>query len=462
MGMSYISTRGQAQAVDFERALLGGLAPDGGLYVPQIWPAPVNSEIAHSFRGQSYNDLAEYIIAPFTHYAAPDLRPLIDGAYASFRHNAVAPLRQMGPGLWLMELFHGPTLAFKDVALQLLARMFDHALSRVGHRLTIIGATSGDTGSAALAACAGLAHVEVFMLFPKGRISDVQRRQMTTLDASNLHAIAIDGSFDDCQALVKRCFADPRARARFSLSAVNSINWARILIQAVYYAWGAVQLGGVGHFIVPSGNFGNIYAGHVARRLGWHQARLIAATNSNDILHRLFDQGEYHKSAVQATLSPSMDIQIASNFERLLFEALDCDGARTADFMARLDREGGFSVDRDLISLKGRFAAACIDDAETLDEMRQTHADTGILVDPHTAIGLRVARRMKLTQSGLPTVVLGTAHPAKFPDAAHRAIGQFPALPPGFDDLMQKTERSDDLSNSLTALIDYMEQNTGF
>lgn len=460
----YVSTRGPSNAQDFNGALLTGLAPDGGLYVPEEWPAQINPDIAQSFRGQSYGDLAETILCSFIGDAMPRavVRALIDEAYASFRHHAVAPLRQLDAGLWLMELFHGPTLAFKDVALELLGRLFDHALGQTGGRLTIIGATSGDTGSAAMAAMAGLVNVEVFMLYPKGRVSEVQRRQMTTLQADNVRAIAIDGHFDDCQTLVKACFTDGRARSRFSLSAVNSINWARILAQSVYYAWGAVQLSSVARFVVPSGNFGNIYAGYVARRLGWHQGTLIAATNENDVLARAFNEGVYAKGAVRPTISPSMDIQLASNFERLLFEVNGRDGARTAAQMRELDAAGRLNFDPEQLSMKGAFAAARADAAQAMAAMRWAYDRAGLVIDPHTATGLACAQQMQLTQSGLPVILLGTAHPAKFPDAVERAIGVRPALPPAFADLYDRPERLHHCPNDLGALINFMERETRF
>ncbi len=450
----YVSTRGDAGEASFEDVLLNGLAPDGGLYVPTRWPHWSDTELA-GLAGQPYADVAAALLAPFT-------APLIDrdtlarltrDAYASFDHRAVTPLVQLDERLFLLELFHGPTLAFKDVALQLLGRLFDHVLTARGLHRTVIGATSGDTGSAAIEACRDRESIDIFILHPHGRPSEVQRRQMTTVLSPNVHNLAIDGTFDDCQDLVKALFADPSLRAELGLSAVNSINWARIMAQAVYYVTAALALG-AGHgrkvaFAVPTGNFGNVYAATVAHHLGLPLQKLIIGTNANDILHRFFETGIMQTAPVTATLSPSMDIQISSNFERLLFDLLDRDSAKVAETMRVFRSSGRFAVSAEQ---QGRatalFASARCDDAETLATTGQIRAETGMTLDPHTATGVHAARQ---TQASLPPdtamVALACAHAAKFPDAVERATGQRPALPERLADLFEREERQVVLPN---------------
>jgi len=452
--MRYISTRGQAPELAFEDVLLTGLARDGGLYVPDAWP-PLAPERIRTIAGLSFADAAAELIAPFASDIDPEaLLRMSHEAYARFDHQAVAPLRELGDGHWLLELFHGPTLAFKDVAMQLLGQLFDHVLRQRGSRVTIVGATSGDTGSAAIEACRDRAAIDVFILYPHNRVSEVQRRQMTTVDAGNVHAIAIEGTFDDCQALVKAMFNDHAFRDRHHLSAVNSINWARVVAQIVYYVTAAAALGAPERrvsFAVPTGNFGCAYAGYAAARMGLPMERLIVATNRNDILHRFFDGGgSYRTGDVHATQSPSMDIQVASNFERLLFDLAGRDGATVAGWMAELAGEGGFRVGNEALAEARRwFASHRVDEDSTTETIRAVYEDSGVLVDPHTAVAVRAARELA---PPAPVVVLGTAHPAKFPDAVERATGVRPALPAHMADLYQRDERFAVLPNELAAV----------
>jgi threonine synthase len=452
----YISTRDsrpRPEALAFDEVLLAGLAPDGGLYVPAAWPR-LEAAALRALRGRSYAEIALAVVAPFVGDAIdrPALERLIERAYAGFGHAAVAPLKQLGPELWLLELFHGPTLAFKDYALQLVGPLFDHVLGKRGAHVTVIGATSGDTGSAAIEACRDRASLDIFMLYPKDRISEVQRRQMTTVASPNAHAIAIEGNFDDCQDLVKAMFADQPFRAAFNLSAVNSINWARIMAQIVYYVAAAVALGApdraVG-FSVPTGNFGNVYAAHAARRMGLPIAELVIGTNRNDILARFINDGAMTIRAVEPSLSPSMDIQISSNFERLLFELKDRDGAAVADALAVFRRTGTLPADAaELQAVRGLFAAYRIDDAATRAQIALTWRRTGELLDPHSAIGVAAAERGR-RQRATPMVALACAHPAKFPDAVEQATGQRPSLPLHLADLMTRPERLTTLANDL-------------
>lgn len=462
--MIYQSTRGEAPDLSFQDVLLTGLARDGGLYVPKSLPSLTRTEPD----GADYAALAAEVLAEFTG-STPDRARLLEmttGAYGGFAHSAVAPIKQIGPNDWLMELFHGPTLAFKDFALQVLGRLFDHALKARGERVTILGATSGDTGSAAIEGCRGRDAVDIFILFPKGRVSEVQRRQMTTVDEPNVHTIAVDGDFDDCQALVKAAFGDLEFRDRLRLSAVNSINWARVAAQVVYYVHGAMALGGSAvrpvSFSVPSGNFGNVFAGHIARAMGAPIGKLIVGANVNDILHRFVETGSYRKQGVTATMSPSMDIQVASNFERLLFELTGRDGSRVRGLMASLQQSGGFDLPTEaLASIQQGFASARVDEEETLNEIRRIHAETGEVIDPHTAVGTasaRIARANGAVAPETPVISLSTAHPAKFPDAVERAIGLRPALPERMGDLMQRPERSSELPNDLRALQAFISE----
>jgi threonine synthase len=458
----YISTRGRAPELGFDDALLAGLATDGGLYVPAQWPTRAPQEWA-KLSGLSYADLAAKVITPFVKgsVAEGQVRELAHHAYASFTHDAVAPLVQLDSQLWLMELFHGPTLAFKDYALQLVGLLFDRVLKARGSRITIVGATSGDTGSAAIEACKDRDAVDIFILHPAGRVSEVQRRQMTTVQSRNVHNIAIDGSFDDCQNLVKAMFADARFRDDLHLSAVNSINWARIMAQIVYYAFAALRLGGPERpvaFAVPTGNFGNVFAGYVAQRMGLPIAKFAVGSNRNDILTRYLETGAMTATDVVPTLSPSMDIQISSNFERLLFAAYNNDAAAVALLMDRFKQSGEYAVDAAAHArIVSNFSGARLDDAGTKAMMLAVHGDTGHVIDPHTAIGLRAARTLD-PLADMPVIALATAHPAKFPDAVEAAIGRRPALPPHLADLLQRPEHMSKLPNNLDDVKAFVRQ----
>ncbi|PST23730.1 threonine synthase [Rhizobium sp. JAB6] len=457
--MDYISTRGEAPALGFCDALLAGLARDGGLYVPREWPVLTKKEI-RAFRGKSYQDIAFAVLSPFTNGEIPAdvFRGMIDDAYATFRHPAVAPLVQTGPNSFVMELFHGTTLAFKDVAMQLLARLMDYALEKRGQRATIVGATSGDTGGAAIDAFAGRERTDIFILFPHGKVSPVQQRQMTTSTAANVHALAIKGNFDDCQNLVKAMFNDAAFRDKVKLSGVNSINWARIMAQVVYYFTTAVALGGPDRkisFTVPTGNFGDIFAGYVAKRMGLPIERLVIATNENDILARMLKTGRYEMRSVKATTSPSMDIQISSNFERLLFEANGRDASKVRAAMESLKQSNGFSVSEEALKLiRKDFRAGRASEKQVAETIRQTLADTGYLLDPHTAIGVFIAGKNERPSS--PMVTLATAHPAKFPAAVKSASGIDPALPTWLAGLMTREERFDILDPELKAVENFI------
>jgi threonine synthase len=441
--MHYISTRGEAPRLDFADVLLTGLAPDGGLYVPESYPALSPQDI-EDLASRPYADAAERVIGPFVGdaIASPNLRAMIEGAYATFSHTAIAPLVQTGPKDWVLELFHGTTLAFKDVAMQFLARAMDHVLAERGRRATIVGATSGDTGGAAIDAFQHCERVDVFILFPDGRVSDVQRRQMTTVGGSNVHAIAIDGTFDDCQAIVKAMFVNPGFRETVGLSGVNSINWARIVAQIVYYVTSAAALGSPHRpvsYCVPTGNFGDILAGYVAKRMGVPIDRLVVATNVNDILARALETGAYETDQVVPTITPSMDIQVSSNFERLLFDAHGRDAGPVRSMMARLKQSGAFSIGPEPLSrIRANFEAGRADEQETAGTMKRMLADTGYVLDPHTAVGVAVAGRFETTS---PMVTLATAHPAKFPDAVQAACGVTPELPERVGDLFGREER---------------------
>ena len=444
--MRYISTRGVAPALAFDDVLLTGLAADGGLYVPEQWPAFGAGDLK-ALRGLSYAELAGRIMAPF---AGEELAAIVAGAYAGFDHPEVAPMTEIGENEWLLELFHGPTLAFKDYAMQPLGRLFDHVLRARGQRLTIVGATSGDTGSAAIAALAGREAVEVFILHPHGRVSEVQRRQMTTVDAPNIHNIAIEGTFDDCQNLLKALFADVDFREQTRLSAVNSINWARIAGQIVYYVWAALRLEaeetGVA-FAVPTGNFGNVYAGYAARQMGLPVRQLAVGSNRNDILTRFFETGTMESRTVEPSLSPSMDIQVSSNFERLLFDLMDRQGDSVTEMMETFRESGRFALDAETLhKARALFDGARLDDEQTKKAIAQIHSETGILVDPHSAVGIMAGRACRRDKT-IPMVAIATAHPAKFPDAVEAASGIRPALPSHLADLFERAERCDVLAN---------------
>lgn len=460
--MDYISTRGRAEALDFMGATLAGLASDGGLYVPRVWPEFSKAEIA-AMAGLPYAELAQKIMQPFVgDCLTPErLLELTTAAYGRFSHKAVTPLKQFDEQQWLLELFHGPTLAFKDVALQLLGLLFEEFLGRTNQNLTIVGATSGDTGSAAIDAVAGRAKVDIFMLHPKGRVSDVQRRQMTTVLAPNVHNIAITGSFDDAQAMVKRMFNDKAVTDKFTIGAVNSINWARLMAQVVYYFAAALQLGAPERkvaFSVPTGNFGDVFAGYVAAKMGLPIEKLIVATNVNDILHRALSSGDYSAGTVTPTAAPSMDIQVSSNFERLLFDVGGRDGIALAEQMAGFEstkamqltnaqREGAASL----------FTSASVTPNQMAEAIRWGWESAGELIDPHTAIGLYAAREAGIDPA-IPVVSLATAHPAKFPDAVERATGHRPGLPSRVGDLFEREERLDEIPGDYDSVAAYVAE----
>lgn len=443
--MNYISTRGEAPCLGFSDAVLAGLARDGGLYLPQEWPQFSATEI-RAMRGLTYQEIALRVLTPFVggEISTPVLEKLVNEAYATFRHDAVCPLVQLGPNSFVLELFHGPTLAFKDVAMQLLARLMDHVLAERDQHATIVGATSGDTGGAAIEAFAGRNRTDIFILFPHGKVSPVQQRQMTTSTADNVHALAIEGNFDDCQGLVKELFNDHGFRDRVALSGVNSINWARIVAQAVYYFTAAVALGAPHRkmsFTVPTGNFGDIFAGYVAKRMGLPVDRLIVATNTNDILARTLATGIYEPRDVVATSSPSMDIQVSSNFERLLFEANGRDAAAVRALMNSLTQSKRFTVaPQALAAIRSEFSADRASEEEVAATIRTLLRETGQLIDPHTAVGVAVAEKEQ-RDPALPMIVLSTAHAAKFPEAVQAACGVKPALPDWLGDLEQRAEK---------------------
>jgi threonine synthase len=430
--LRYVSTRGDAPPLGFSDVLLAGLAADGGLYLPETWPTLDAGTIA-GFAGKPFAAVAADILDRFAGGSIPEreLRAMADAAYATFSHAATAPLVQIAPGLFVLELFHGPTLAFKDVAMQVLARLMDRALAERGRRATIVGATSGDTGGAAIAAFRGLPNVDVFILFPRGRVSPVQQRQMTTADDPNVHAVAVDGSFDDCQRIVKALFGRTAFREQVSLAGVNSINWARIAAQTVYYFTAAVALGAPHRrvsFTVPTGNFGDVFAGYAAKRMGLPVGQLVVATNRNDILARALATGRYEVSGVVPTTSPSMDIEVSSNFERLIFEASGRDAGVVKSLMGSLAQSGGFTLpEKPLAAIQAEFSAGRADEAEVAATMRKWLAASGILLDPHSAVGVAVAERF--ADTAVPMVCLATAHPAKFPAAVTAATGRLPDMP---------------------------------
>ncbi len=453
--MRYVSTRGAAPVLSFEEAMLTGLARDGGLYLPETWPRLSADEIA-GFAGKSYEDVAVAVMRPFIGdaFGEDEFRQIVGRAYAGFGHAARAPLAQIAPNDWILELHHGPTLAFKDFAMQLIGQMFQVALKRRGERVTIVGATSGDTGSAAIEAFRGLDAVDVVILYPHGRVSEVQRRQMTTPTEANVHALAVEGDFDACQALVKGMFNDLAFRDSMRLAAVNSINWARVLAQAVYYFTAAVALGAPARavsFSAPTGNFGDVFAGHVARSMGLPIAKLVIATNENDILHRTLTTGRHEKAGVTATTSPSMDIEVSSNFERLLFELYGRDGAAVTQLMEEL-KAGGFTLRQGALArLREDFASGRADQAQVAAEIARIRATTGQVIDPHTAVGL-IAAAANCGDPATPMITLGTAHAAKFPDAVQAACGVRPALPPRMADLYDRAERVTVVPDNLAAI----------
>ena len=459
--MNYVSTRGSAPVLPFDEVLLAGLARDGGLYVPESWPRFKKAEIAE-MRSLTYGELAHRVMAPFVGDAIPDddLGELIAETYDGFTHPATAPLKQLDTDFWVTELFHGPTLAFKDYALQLVGRLFEYVLRRRGQHVTILGATSGDTGSAAIAACRDKSAIEIFILHPKDRVSEVQRRQMTTVDSANVHNIAIEGTFDDCQDLVKALFNDSAFRDRHALSAVNSINWARIMAQIVYYFRAALALGAPDRrfgFAVPTGNFGNVFAGYAAHRMGLPIDRLVIGSNANDILTRYLETGRMSTAAVTPTYSPSMDIQISSNFERLLFEVWGRDGDAVGRVLHEFRKAGSVDFGQTRWhKIRALFEGVRVDDDATLAAIRRFHEETGELFDPHSAIGAE-AGRQRHDLSGEVMVTLATAHPAKFPDAVEKATGIRPALPPALSDLYDRPERCDVLANDQAALAGFID-----
>jgi threonine synthase len=462
--VKYISTRGQAPALNFEQVLLTGLAADGGLYVPETLPSFSPEDIA-AMASLDYPQLAQKIITPFVDDCIPadDLQQILQDTYAEFRHNAVAPMVQIAANQWVLELFHGPTLAFKDFALQLLGRLLDYVLEREHKKVVIMGATSGDTGSAAIEGCKRCKNIDIFILHPHQRVSDVQRRQMTTVAGDNIHNLAVEGNFDDCQAMVKASFGDRSfLAADRSLVAVNSINWARIMAQIVYYFYAAVALGAPSRpvaFSVPTGNFGDIFAGYLARQMGLPIERLVIATNRNDVLHRVMTTSTYGRQSLAHTLSPSMDITVSSNFERLLFDLYDRDGAAIADLMQRFDQGDIAFSDTAMARARSLFSSQCVSDEDTCRQIASSWNECEYLLDPHSAIGVRAALAADIAP-GVPMITLATAHPAKFPDAISRAgLDREPALPLHLQDLFQRPERFEVLPNELAAVQAFMTSN---
>ncbi|WP_068306782.1 threonine synthase [Pararhodobacter sp. CCB-MM2] len=461
--MHYVSTRGSAPVLTFEQAMLTGLARDGGLYVPETVPTLTSEEIA-ALAGLPYEEIAFRVMRPFIGetFTDDEFKVLIAKAYEGFGHDARAPLKQLAPNHFLLELFHGPTLAFKDFAMQLIGQLFQAALGRSGDRVTIVGATSGDTGSAAIEAFRGLKNVDVFILYPHGRVSEVQRRQMTTPADSNVHALAVDGDFDTCQGLLKDMFNDFEFRDRVKLAGVNSINWARVLAQVVYYFSAAVSLGAPHRqidFTVPTGNFGDIFAGYIAKKMGLPIGQLVIATNQNDILHRCLTSGSYQTEGVTPSISPSMDIQVSSNFERALFDAYGRDGAAVAQLMDELKTAGKFDVSQGALeALRETFASGRVSEEGTSESIRHTLAHSAELLCPHSAVGTAVAEQHL---GANPMVTLATAHPAKFPAAVEAATGIHPALPPRMADLFDRPERVTRMTGDLKAIEALILERTG-
>jgi threonine synthase len=458
--MQYLSTRGGAKT-EFADVLLGGLAPDGGLYLPETWPQFSADEI-RSLSGRPYSEIAFHLMRPFIGdtFTEAEFRADVESAYGCFAHSDIVPLRQISANKYLLELFHGPTLAFKDIAMQLLGHLFARGLEKQKRRATVIVATSGDTGSAAIGALKGQPNVDVVVLHPHGRVSDVQRRQMTSVLDSNVHNVALEGSFDDTQSIVKELFADGAFVSQVGLTAVNSINFARIMAQCVYYFAASLKLGldHPANFVVPTGNFGDVFAGEAASRMGLPINKLVVATNANDILARALSTGVYSWGSAQATLSPSMDIQVASNFERALFEACGRDAAWVSDVMHGFGKSRRLEMRADAVEeLSERYIAGSANDDETLAMMERFHRENGIIVDPHTAVGLAVAENLEV-QTTSPIVFLATAHPAKFPDAVMRATGVRPDLPPHLVDLLTREERCTNLPNSASSVRDFIAE----
>jgi threonine synthase len=459
--MRYVSTRGSAPPIGFCDAVLAGLAPDGGLYIPEAWPQFTPGEIA-AFAGRPYAEVAAAVIGKFVgdEIPADALLEMTTEAYATFAHPAVTPLKEMYPGVWMLELFHGPTLAFKDVAMQILARLYDHILGQKGRKLTIVAATSGDTGGAAVEAFRGREHLKTLVLFPDGRISEVQRRFMTTTGDANVKAVAVEGTFDDCQNIVKAMFNDPVLRQAVDLSGVNSINWARIAAQTVYYFTAAVALGAPARriaFTVPTGNFGDAFAGYVASKMGLPIEKILVATNSNDIVSRAISDGHYGRGPVQATQSPAMDIQISSNFERLYYEATDREALETARAFTAFAQSGAIGIPPKAAAvMRQLFAGAAVSEADTSRTIVATLNETGEIIDPHTAVAMTAARRQAVKPGGAPMVVLSTAHPAKFPEAIEAAAGVSPVLPPASKAIAEKAERFDRLPADAEAVKAYL------
>ncbi len=458
--MKYISTRGQAPELSFEDAMLTGLARDGGLYVPEDVPTLTKAEIA-DMAGLSYEEIAYRVMRPFVgdSFGDDEFRRLISNAYAGFAHDARAPLKQLAPNHFLLELFHGPTLAFKDFAMQLIGQMFQAALTKRGERVVIVGATSGDTGSAAIEAFKGLDNVDVFIMFPEGRVSEVQRRQMTTPAESNVHALAVKGDFDDCQARLKDMFNDHDFRDEVGLAGVNSINWGRVLAQVVYYFSSAVSLGAPHRevsFTVPTGNFGDIFAGYIAKKMGLPIKDLVIATNQNDILHRTMETGAYTKEGVSPSISPSMDIQVSSNFERALFDAYGRDGDAIRSVMNDLSESGSFTISQGAMeALREQFTSGRVSEEETSETIKDMLARTGEVLCPHSAIGARIG---DANLSDVPMITLATAHPAKFPAAVKDACGVNVGLPAHMADLFERSERVTPVANDLTALTSLIRE----
>ena len=459
--MHYVSSRGKAPELSFNQVLLTGLASDGGLYMPKVWPSFDVSEIS-SWHKLPYPELAIRVMKPFIGGFCSDavFKKLVYKAYEPFNNFDVAPLKSLGQNTWALELFHGPTMAFKDIALQLLGQMFDHALCENQRSIAIVGATSGDTGSAAIEACRDKAPIDIFMLHPHNRISEIQRRQMTSVLSPNVHNIALGGTFDDCQTLVKKIFNDTSFNKRWALCAVNSINWARIMAQIVYYFWASLKLGGPKApitFTVPTGNFGNIFAGYAAYKMGLPIHQLIIASNDNDILTRFLKTGTMKISSVLSTISPSMDIQISSNFERLIFEMAGRDGKFVAKKMTDLRKNDKFTLNSNMLSnIRKLFSATSINDNQTKNTITEAFARSGYCLDPHSAVGLAAARKVGV-ESDIPTVILATAHPAKFPDAVKAATNVHPNLPPKFSKLLGAEERVTILDNNFTVVKDHID-----
>ena len=461
--MQYVSTRGEAPSLSFGEVLLEGLAVDGGLYLPEEWPTTTLNGLETTLGSKpNYKDVVIEVLRPFTSgtISTEDLRELVDEAYASFTHSEVVPLKQIGDGIWLLELFHGPTLAFKDIALQLVGQMFDYELAKQQRRITIVGATSGDTGSAAIEACRDRLAIDIVILHPHQRTSEVQRRQMTTVESSNVHNIAIEGTFDDCQDLVKAMFLDEGFRREQNLSAINSINWARVMAQTVYYWWAAMHFHGrqdAVEFSVPSGNFGNVFAGYGSHLMGLEVSQMIVGTNQNEVLNRFFQTGSMLATDVVPTLSPSMDIQIPSNFERLLFEMYQRNGIKVKEAIEGFRRSGELRISKDELSaLQQKWTSARVDDDVTLQTIAETYKLTGELVDPHTAVGIAAGKAKRRPDNG-PLICLGTAHPSKFPEAVKKATGVKPDLPQHLEDLYDRTEHYSVLPNDLNVVKSHVK-----